>query len=76
MFGVSKIAKNDIFGLFEFPHMGFDRRSDLQNKKYKKKTKYLDHLNLLNFDFTLNRISGKIITFGQSQALTSHFEIF
>ena len=56
--------------------MGFDRRSDLQNKKYKKKTKYLDHLNLLNFDFTLNRISGKIITFGQSQALTSHFEIF
>ena len=37
---------------------------------------FLDHLNLLKFDFMQNRSDGKIIKFLQSQALTSHFESF
>ena len=37
---------------------------------------FLDCLNLPKFNFTQNRSGGKIIKFQQSQALTSHFEIF
>ena len=36
----------------------------------------LDHLYLSKFDFTQNRIGGKIIKYQQSQALTSHFESY
>ena len=39
-------------------------------------TTILDRLISLKFDFTYNRSSGKINKFQQSQALTSHFEIF
>ena len=35
---------------------------------------FLDRLNSPKFDFTQNRSGGKMITFQQSQALTSHFE--
>ena len=37
---------------------------------------FLDRLNLPKFDFTQNRSGSKIIKFQQSQAVTSHFEIF
>ena len=37
---------------------------------------FLARLNLLKFDFMLDRIDGNMIKFQQSQALTSHFESF
>ena len=37
---------------------------------------FLDRLNSQEFDFTKNLSGSKIIKFGQSQALTSHFESF
>ena len=37
---------------------------------------FLDPLNSPKCDFTQNQSGGKIIKFQQSQALTSHFEIF
>ena len=37
---------------------------------------FLDRLNLPKCDFAQNQSGGKIIKFQQSQALTSHFEIF
>ena len=40
------------------------------------KMTYLDRLNSPKFDFTSFRIGGNMIKFGQSQALTSHFESF
>ena len=38
------------------------------------KITFLDRLNSQEFDFTKNLSGSKIIKFGQSQALTSHFE--
>ena len=37
---------------------------------------FLDRLNSPKCDFTQNRSGSKIIKLQQSQALTSHFEIF
>ena len=37
---------------------------------------FLARLNLLKFDFMLDRIDGNMVKFQQSQALTSHFESF
>ena len=50
----------------------------IQSSEYLKlqKMTFMDRLNLPKLDFASNLNGSKIITFQQSQALTSHFESF
>ena len=61
-------------------NLGLESCSNWQKSKFLTskiaKMTFLDCLNSPNFDFIQNLSGGKIIKFQQSQALTSHFEIF
>ena len=84
-FGELKRSISVIFGNFRGSEILFSKFEQLSSPKTKIQSSeslklpqvtFLDRLNSQKFDFTQNRIGGRIIKFQQSQALTSHFESF